>query len=49
LWVVDPDEDGTVATRFREMLGEAALQKFKPIQEPFSRAFGYLQQFAAEL
>jgi hypothetical protein len=48
-WLFDPDKDGAVAKRFREMLGEAALQKFHPTQVSFGSAIGHLQQFAEEL
>lgn len=48
-WLFDPDNDGAVAKRFREMLGEAALQKFHPTQVPFGSAIEHLQQFAEQL
>jgi len=47
--VFDPDKDGTVEARFREMLGEAARQKFIRERVPFTNAVSLLRNFAESL
>lgn len=47
--VFDPDTEGAVERRFREMLGEAARQKFARRQLSFSSALVELQRFVENL
>lgn len=48
-WLFDPDPEGSVEKRFRKMLGEAALQRFRPFKAKFSSALPDLEALAKEL
>jgi hypothetical protein len=48
-WLIDPDPEGTVEKRFRNMLGEAALQRLRLFKAKFSSALSDLETLVKQL